>query len=200
MMPRRRYIVPVTLAMLLLGGCGLFSTRDPENPISAGSNFEQPTTPSVVLRNLENAISYASSSDYRRCFSDSTKGLTPFVFIPSAQGLAAAPTKLRNWGIDQEEQYIRNIFAELAPGSVSSVVFTPTDVLGAPIGDSIQYIGSYIVRFPHTRAGAEKEAEGTLEFTLKLSRQNEWYISSWRDIATENTTSWSLIKARFIDK
>lgn len=196
----RRYSHWLILIALGLNGCGLFATRDPENPISAGSNFEQPTTPSVVLQNLTNAIGSANATDYRRCFSDSTQGLPPFTFIASAQGLSAAPTKLRNWGIDQEDQYIRNIFAELSPGSAPSVVFTPSDVKGVPIGDSIVYTGSYSVHFPHTRVGAEKDAEGSLEFTLRLSTQNEWYISTWRDITVENKTSWSLIKARFIDK
>ncbi len=193
-------LVPPLAAAVLLAGCGLFDTREPENPISSGSNFEQPTTPSVVLRNLENAIGYASAADYRRCFSDSSKGLPTYTFIPSAQGLAAAPTKLRNWGIDQEEEYARNVFSELAQGSAPSLVLTPSEVTNVPIGDSVQYIGTYTVRFPHTREGAEREAQGTLEFTMKLSRQNEWYIVRWRDITLENMTSWSLIKARFIDK
>ena len=90
--------------------------------------------------------------------------------------------------------------SELAQGSAPSLVLTPSEVTNVPIGDSVQYIGTYTVRFPHTREGAEREAQGTLEFTMKLSRQNEWYIVRWRDITLENMTSWSLIKARFIDK
>jgi hypothetical protein len=188
------------LSSLLLPSCGLFDTRAPENPVNAGSNFETPTTPTVVLRNLESALSSANANDYRKCFSDTTEGLPPFVFIPSTQGLSAAPTKFTEWGINEEEEYIRNIFAELQQGAVCSVTFNPSDVTEVPIADSLQFSASYTVNFPHTRTGAERSAEGLLNFTFRLSRQNEWYISSWRDIAVDNNVSWSLIKARFIDR
>lgn len=184
----------------LLLSCGLFDTRSPENPINAGSNFETPTTPTVVLRNLESALNAANANDYRKCFSDTTKGLPAFIFIPSTQGLSAAPTKFTTWGVTEEENYIQNIFAELQQGGVSSVTFTPSDVTDVPIADSVQFDASYRVSFPHTRVGAERDAEGLLHFTFRLSRQNEWYIASWRDIAVENKVSWSLIKARFVDR
>jgi hypothetical protein len=188
------------MATLWLAGCGLFDTRTPENPVNAGSSFEPATTPTVVLRNLESALASANANDYRKCFSDTSKGLPAYVFIPSTQGISAAPTKFNQWGVMQEEQYIRNIFSELQQGAVCTVVFTPSEVTEVPISDSVQFNASYHVNFPHTRTGAEREAEGLLHFTLRLSRQNEWYITSWQDIARDNKTSWSLIKARFVDK
>jgi hypothetical protein len=187
------------VSLLLLSSCSLFDTRTPENPVNAGSSFETPTTPSVVLRNLESALGSANASDYRKCFSDTSKGLPAFVFIPSTQGLSAAPTKFAQWGVAEEEGYIRNIFAELQQGGVCAVSFNPADVTDVPIADSVQFNAGYTVNFPHTRVGAERTAEGLLNFTMRLSRQNEWYISSWRDIAIENKSSWSLIKARFVD-
>jgi hypothetical protein len=153
----------------------------------------------VVLRNLENALGAANANDYRRCFGDTARGFHSFSFIPSSQGLSAAPTKFTAWGVSHEERYIRNIFSELQQGTVSSVTFTPADVTDVPIADSVQFNARYAVNFPHTRVGAERQAEGVLHFTFRLSAQNEWYISSWRDIAVENKASWSLIKARFID-
>lgn len=188
------------LSSVFFLSCGVFDTRAPENPVNAGSQFEAPTTPSVVLHNLESALGAANANDYRRCFSDSSRGLPPYVFFPSTQGISAAPTKFARWGIDQEEQYIRNIFAELQQGGVCSVQFTPNDVTDVPIADSLQFTATYQANFPHKREGAERSAEGTLVLTFRLSKQNEWYISSWRDIATPNETSWSLVKARFIDQ
>lgn len=190
----------ILLLAVLVAGCGLFETREPENPINAGSSFEPPTTPTVVLRNMEAALAATNANDYRKCFSDTSKGLPPFVFIPSTQGIAAAPTKFNQWGIVQEEEYIRNIFSELQQGGVCTVSFMPSEITAVPIGDSVQFSASYKVSFPHTRVGAEREAEGLLHFTLRLSRQNEWYITSWQDIVKDNKPSWSLIKARFVDK
>jgi hypothetical protein len=190
----------IVLLTLTLSSCGLFDTRAPENPVNAGSTFETPTTPTVVLRNMESALGSANASDYRKCFSDTSQGLPSFVFIPSTQGLSAAPTKFTFWGIVEEEQYIRNIFAALQQGGVCSVSFNPADVTEVPIADSVQFTASYTVNFPHTVSGAERTAEGLLSFTFKLSRQNEWYITTWRDIAVDNKSSWSLIKARFVDR
>jgi len=195
----RDHIAPLVFLALTVAGCGLFATRDPENPINAGSSFEPPTTPTVVLRNLESALSSANANDYRKCFSDTSKGLPAFVFVPSTQGLAAAPTKFSGWSIQEEEQYVRNIFADLQQGGVATVAFMPSEVTEVPIGDSVQFTASYQVNFPHTRNGLEQKAEGTLLFTFRLSRQNEWYITSWRDFARDGKTSWSLIKARFVD-
>ena len=178
----------------------MFSTREPENPINAGSGFEPATTPTIVLRNLENALNYANAGDYRKCFSDTSRGLPRFTFQPSVQGLSAAPQKFADWSIDEEEEYIRNIFAELRDGGVASVIFTPSEVTSLAIGDSVRFNADYIVRFPHDRAGAEEEAAGSLELTLRQSRQNEWYITYWRDISRSDRPSWSLIKARFIDR
>jgi hypothetical protein len=181
-------------------GCGVFSTREPENPITAGSGFEPATTPSIVLRNLESALNYENAGDYRKCFADTSKGLPPFSFQASVQGLAAAPQKFMVWGADEEEEYIRNVFAELRDGGVASVVFTPSEVTSLAIGDSVRFSADYLVRFPHTRIGAEEEASGTLEMTFRQSRQNEWYITHWRDISRGDKPSWSLIKARFVDR
>lgn len=188
------------LPLLLIVGCSLFDTRPPETPITAGSNFEPPTSPSIVLRNLESALISANAGDYRKCFSDTTQGLPSFVFTASSQGLASAPSTFANWKIDDEELYAQNIFAELQKGELASVTFTPSDVTGVPIADSVGFTASYIVRFPHTRTNVQQVAEGTLQFTFRQSRKNEWYISSWRDIVAENKTSWSVIKARFVNR
>ena len=192
--------ISTLLLALTLAGCGLFETHTPQNPINAGSDFEPATSPSAVLRNIESALASANATDYRKCFSDTSKGLPAFTFTPAAQGIAADPTKFADWGINQEEQYIRNIFSELQQGSVCSVTFSPSEVTDVPIADSVQFNARYDVHFPHTRQGAERDARGLLQFTFRQSRQNEWYITSWRDIATDTSATWSLIKARFIDK
>ncbi len=184
---------------VVLEGCDLFATRQPELPTSSGSNYEPPTSPSIVLRNLESAVAFGNAIDYRKSFSDSSKGLPRFRFVPSSQGLSAAPLTFEGWDIDQEEKYIRNIFAEIPEGSVPSLEFNPSEVTDVPIGDSVQFSATYMLKVPHQRAGAEREAEGQLQFTFRRSPQNEWYISTWRDIAVVNKTSWSVIKARFID-
>jgi hypothetical protein len=198
-MTSRSHIALIPALLLLLTGCGLFDTRTPENPITAGSNFESPTTPTIVLRNLENALEASNAGDYRRCFSDTSQGLPSFSFIPSNQGIAAAPSTFNSWGIIQEEQYIRNVFSELQDGQHCSVSFNPSNITQPIVGDSVQFTATYIASFPHTRAGAERDVEGSLQFTLRKSQQNQWYIISWRDFDNDSKPSWSVVKARFAD-
>lgn len=183
-----------------MAACGLFEPRDPEPPASSGSRFESATSPSIVLRNLENSLLSLNASDYRRCFSDSSKGLPPLTFTPSAQGTSMAPTTFANWSIDDEVKYMQNVFAELQPGALPSVSFSPSDVTTPPIGDSVQFTATYQLRIPHTRQDVDQLADGRVQFTFRRSVQNEWYITAWRDIVVENKTSWSFIKARFYDR
>ena len=187
----------ILLLPLLFGGCDLFATREAEPPVTGGSSFEQPTTPTIVLRNLQSAITFSNSLDYRKCFSDSSVGLEAFHFQPSAEGLSVAPGRFVNWSINDEEEYIRTIFSELIEGESSSLTLTPSEVTEAVIGDSVRYSADYKVSFPHTREGVEREASGRLVFTMKLAPRNEWYITGWQDIGVNNQPSWSLLKARF---
>jgi hypothetical protein len=122
------------------------------------------------------------------------------VFQPSIQGIAADRGAFDRWGPQEEEEYIRNVFTALEAGRSCALTFYPSEVSGVPIGDSLRFTADYIARFPHTRSDAEREVEGTMHVTFRRSRQNEWYISYWQDVSRGDKPSWSLIKARFIDR
>ena len=196
---RSLILLPIVAISGVLQGCDILATREPEPPITGGSAFESPTTPSVVLRNLKSSISFSNSLDYRKCFSDSSFGSEPFGFQPSAEGLSVAPGRFTDWSIDDEEEYIRTIFSELVEGSAGALTLTPSDVTDAPMNDSIRFTADYSLNFPHTREGIERETTGRLVFTMKLSPRNEWYITFWQDFAVNNQPTWSLLKARFSD-
>ncbi len=178
-------------------GCDVFSPREPEPPIGEGSDFQPATSPSIVLRNLQNSLTFANALDYRRCFSDSSASLPSFHFTPAPDGAAVAPGRFSDWRLSDEEGYIRTLLSELAPGGVPTLILTPPDVTEAPIGDSIRYEAEYSVNFPHTRSGVEREAFGQLIFTMKLSNRNEWFITNWRDVPLDGRPTWSVLKARF---
>jgi len=175
----------------------MFSTRVAEPPIGKSGEFEQPLNPTIVLKNIQSSFIYANSSDYRKCFSSTADKLSPFVFYPSSQGIAASPLKLTNWSIEDEEGYLKNIFAQLQVGGVCSISFSPSEVNAVSLGDSVLFTTSYSLKVPHTRGDAEREAEGTAHLVFKRSERNEWFITSMTDFAKDNKTSWSLIKARF---
>ncbi len=189
---------PLSLLLFIpLLSCSLFEPRDPEEPIGTGSQFEPPTSPSIVLHNLQSALTFTNALDYRRSFSDGTQGLPPFRFTPAADGRAVAPGRFSDWDLADEEEYLQTVFSELIPGAVPTLILSPSDVTEAPIGDSIRFEAEYSVNFPHTRTGAEQEAFGRLRFTMKLSNRNEWYITDWEDLPIDSRPTWSVIKARF---
>ena len=185
------------LGLLGLLGCDVFNPRDPEPPIGSDSDFEPATSPTIVLRNLQNSLRTSNTLDYRRCFSDGSGNLPPYSFIPAADGAAVAPGRFSDWSLADEEGYLRTLLSELIEGGVPTVILNPPEVTEAPIGDSIRFEAEYSVNFPHTRAGVEQEGFGRLVFTMKLSERNEWFISTWRDLPLDGRPTWSVIKARF---
>ena len=194
-----RTLLPL-LAVLLSGplaGCDLFGPRDPEPPIDEGSGFEVPTAPNILLDNLRRSITEANAIDYRRNFSDGTAGLPSFRFTPASDGASIDPGLFANWTVAEEEEYIRDLFSELVEGGIASLVLTPPDVSEAALGDSLLYAADYALNVPHTRSGVEREAFGRFVVTMKLSERNEWYITAWQDIALDDRSTWSVIKARF---
>ena len=194
---RSPLLILIILTAAALSSCELFEPREPEPPITGGSAFEPPTSPSIVLKNLQNALLFANALDYRKCFSDSSDGLTRFRFVPAPDGESVAPGRFSDWSIDEEEEYIRTIFSEMQEGAIASLTLTPPDVTTTPIGDSIRFTADYAVSFPHTRQGVEREAFGRLIFTMRLSDRNEWAITRWQDLSIDDRPTWSLIKARF---
>lgn len=193
-----RASVRLTLVLgVLSGSCSIFEPREPEEPIGTGSQFEPPTSPSILLANLKSSLTFTNALDYRRSFSDSSLGLPAYRFTPAADGAAVAPGRFADWSVAEEENYLQRIFSELEPGAIPTLILSPPTVTEAPIGDSIRYEAEYSVNFPHTRAGVEREAFGRLVFTMKLSNRNEWYITAWRDIPVDSRPTWSVIKARF---
>ncbi|MBL0331320.1 MAG: hypothetical protein IPP65_00470 [Chlorobi bacterium] len=199
----QKYNVQILLLILLfvfyLTGCDLFSTRPAEPPSGKSSDFEQPLNPTIVLKNIQSSFIYANASDNKRCFSSGNDNLPPYIFYPSSQGFAASPGKFSNWGIEQEEAYLKNVFSQLQLNGVCSITFSPDEVNEISVGDSVLFTTSDQIKIPHTRSDAERESSGIAQFVFKRSARNEWMITSFRDFSQVDKTSWSLIKARFID-
>jgi len=195
----RPYRPTALLLAALVGGCGLFEPRDPEPPITPGSTYESPTTPSLVLSNLERAVSTSNIRDYRRCFGDTARGLG-FSFVPATDGYSAAPQQFDTWKISDEESWFRSAVSALQGGTAPSLTLNPSEVTSTPVGDSVQHTARYELRIPHNRAGVETEARGTLQFTLRRDNQGEWAVTRWRDLNETGAASWSLIKARFVGR
>ena len=58
------------MLVLLQTGCGLFDTRDPEQPDQGGLDYIPATVPSIALSNLVSAIAQKNVDNYMRNFGD----------------------------------------------------------------------------------------------------------------------------------
>lgn len=182
------------LAATLSGtGCGLFEPRTPELSNNSGQSWEPPTDPSIVLTNLQRAITAKNLENYLRSLNDSSKTHQGFVFAPAAVPVQYA-SLLSNWTIDDERTYFQNLLAKTGDG-FSDLQLTRKD--STLSSDAPVYSCSYVLTFDHTEAGFPTSASGDLQFTLIRDNSNFWYIARWVDIKTDNDITWSYFKAKF---
>ncbi len=189
------------LSVLILG-CDMFSTRTPEPPDAGRSGFLPPTTATIVLTNLINAIKEKNSENYLACLSDSTSGTLSFSFIPSTEALAKFPGKFTDWNKISEQRSYNSILASIKEDQQSELSFkTSVEDFEILTGDSAVFFSDYYLLIPHNKEAVPTEFEGTVQFTLNLVNQR-WSISKWVDISSMEDSakfSWSILKANFSD-
>jgi len=179
----------------LAGGCGLFDPRDPEEPSQSSLNFLPPTDPNVVITNLQSAIEQKSVANYAACFSDASRGMQPFVFIPSADAAAIYGSVLGSWTLQEEQAYFQNIIARSTQQANATLALTlKTTTVWS---DSVVSAYDYVLVFEHNDPGFPKTARGSLQFTLREDASNFWSIQRWVDFKTTSDISWSHFKGKF---
>jgi hypothetical protein len=180
---------------MVLAGCDLFSTRDPEPPTVRGSGIVPPTSPSIVLDNLKSAIASKNSSDYMRCLLDTLSSDRSYLFIPTAGATARYPSIFSYWGLQTESSYFANLAALTETEAPSSLVLNGGFDLFA--SDSAIYNAEYELTFRHGVSNVPEVVTGTLQFTLATDRSNFWSIIRWTDLPKGTEASWSDLKGRF---
>ncbi|RPH92131.1 hypothetical protein EHM69_13215 [candidate division KSB1 bacterium] len=179
------------IAILLFGltGCDLFSTRDPESPVSGRNTWETPRIPMDVLDNMRAALIERDAVNYLRSFSS-----TLFHFEADAVALSRDPA-LAGWDYADESQHINRLFSEgtLSGDSMLSVIFTTPEV--TMIGDSAQIHSLYELAAGVALSGVPHRFAGTADFTLRVGGDGYWQIERWRDTRTEDEATWSDFKS-----
>jgi hypothetical protein len=185
----------VLLAGLFCSACGLFETRDPEPPTSGSSTFVPPTSPDIVLSNLENAISEKNTENYVRCLVDTLNSERRFVFLPTASAAGRYAPAFSNWTLQSERAWFAAIKA-FAPKDAPSILNLQGQ-FAVIVADSAIYEGSYDLVFQHGVANVSESVRGNLQFVMHMDRNSVWSISRWNDISLNDETSWSEWKGRF---
>ncbi|MDQ1265740.1 MAG: hypothetical protein QG635_891 [Bacteroidota bacterium] len=188
------YILIFSMA-ILTSGCGLFETRDPEPPETARSNFVPPTSPDLVIQNLESSISEKNPDNYKACLSSG--GDNPdYMFVPTAEAKALYGSIFSSWTIESERSSFQSIISKIGESSPALNLYNlKQDVL---IHDSAVYIADYILDVNFNIFDNQSRFTGKLQFTITKEQSGLWSITNWVDSSVPNDTikySWSILKA-----
>jgi hypothetical protein len=184
-------IVATVVVTSLMAGCALFDTRDPEPPIVVGGTYLQPDTPEQVVANLISAVGELNTLNYRRSFSDE------FVFQPTASAEASSPI-WNGWGVTNEEQYFSALSAAGRFGSNHRLLLT--DESPTPVSDRLSIVDSnYELTINHNRPEIPTSVEGQLRWEIEQGTDGLWRLAAWTDREVSSASSWSDLKAEFVD-
>lgn len=187
----------ITVPAIALMSCGLFETRDPQDPSESNVPWRQPTQASYVVENIKNTLEGVDLSLYAR-----TAAQDSFVFYADPTLLESDPNRYEDWFWDVEEQATRRLFQSIeehwgAQDSAAVIDLNDEEWLVIEADSAIvQY--SYSVVFHHGKAGVDTTGEGSLRWRMIRSPLDRlWYMAEWRDFALEGTGGWGSIKGGF---
>jgi len=182
----KRIVASFFVSLLLQGGC-MLETRSPQIPSTEGNIWELPTSPSIVLTNLENAYERENLQDYLRSFS------SDFLFLADPRDTLMAPRgRYAGWTDSVEERVTKVIFAL---GTIS-LEFAPNpqdqDIIAL---EEATIYRDYRLEIVEDMGGL-KEALGEARFSMRKDREGYWAIFLWEDIR-KDSPDWGELKGGF---
>lgn len=182
------------LLLLLLTSCGIFSTRDPEEPGSTSVPvFEQPDQPQNVIQNLENAVRALNVDNYRRCLDADN-----FEYDPSGIARNSNPEVWERWGFAEEEVYFNNMRSEADGLSGHDLQLTDGEYVSIS-SDEHQFEAEYQLTIQHNRSGLPEEARGRIRLVMGRDESGKWAIETWIDSGEGSDFTWSDFRAEFLN-
>lgn len=183
--------------IFLITSCGLFETREPEEPDTKPSSFIPPTEPEIVISNFANAFIEKNTSNYILCFSDtSLSDREVFEFIPTAAALSQYPSLFIDWDINSERQYFNSFALRLQESERPKLNFSNMEYDKRP--DSVIFVADYIISIEQSENLTSAFA-GTLQLTIAPKSSGMWSIRRWRDAPAPESSNikntWSNLKA-----
>ncbi|MEM7039697.1 MAG: hypothetical protein AAF570_22175, partial [Bacteroidota bacterium] len=114
-----------------------FETREVEPPSTASSDWVSPTDYTILLNNLERAVSQQNVQNYLRCFVQDS-----VVFFPATPTYTGNEIIWDNWAWQDEQNWFNNVISNLGLTSGNTLTLAEVD-LQSFSSDSVRYIGDY---------------------------------------------------------
>ncbi|MCX7877812.1 MAG: hypothetical protein N2510_04125 [Ignavibacteria bacterium] len=190
-MTHKNSSLAVLIIIYLLQGCGIFDTRDAEIPNMTRSTYVPPTTPDLVITNLEYSILEKNSDNYFKCLSDG------FKYIPDSKSQLLYGHIFVSWNSLSERRYIDNLINTTNTNS-TSILFLDNRRLTLISPDSAIFQSDYTLVFQHRRNDVPKSSRGSLNLFLGADENRLFSINRWEDFRFNDTDfTWSEMRAKF---
>jgi hypothetical protein len=184
----------ISLSILSLSGCDIFSTRDAEIPTQPRSNLPQAFERETLIDNLVASYGDKTVFDYINCFSDSTFTGKSFTFAASSEAASQYPALTQDWNLKSEEIFFKNITSASQDVPITLILSNSNF---SQQGDSLIYTASYSLTIPFTDPGITNNYRGDLIFYIVRDNSLIWKIYFWQDLKSGDFPSWSELKGRF---
>ncbi len=187
----RTHRAGLLILLLLLQGCSLFSTRDPEDPVDEAGTFLQPDTPEQVVENIQAAIAELNTPNYGRSIN------LEIIFTPTATATAQDPAIWQNWSQTEEQQYFSTM-AAAAEFGIGHNLQLNDETVSIISEDRFDIDASYTLTVNHNRPNVPTTVQGRLIWVVRQGEDGLWSLSEWTDREVGSTASWSTLKAEFV--
>lgn len=182
------------LFLFILSGCNLLTPREAEKPIKSTSNWEQPTTPQILINNFKEAIINKSTGNYLLCFIDSNLIKKSYKYNPTYESYIKYPTIFNDWNLLSEKIYFDNLRTKFLESEKLTFSLT-NEKYSTILSDSIVYSAGYNLVINHNLSGFPTEYRGNIELVLFRNIGGLWAIGIWSDYLTdEKYATWSQLK------
>ena len=197
-MSKQTYITTFyILFTILYCGCGLFETRSVEPPVDPRSNFKPPTSPDIVIQNVQTCITEKNVNNYMQCFVDSAYSSRRFSYTADVTSQIQYPI-FRSWQLNYERVYFSNLIALSNTNAISYLIFS--NMVMNPSSDSAVFDADYSLKFEHLKTTVSQNLSGKIRLSISSDSRNLWGIHNWIDIKPlESDTTWSVLKANFVN-
>jgi hypothetical protein len=169
--------------------------RDAELPVTSRTTFIPPTSPDLVIINLQFSIIEKDVDNYMKCFVDTNYSNRVYSYVPDVTSGIQYPI-FRFWNTTNEKSYYTNVLSDIDPTSTSNLFFSGANWISAT--DTATFDADYLLRLDHQNTSVAKTLKGKIRLILSADSRNLWSIHKWIDIQSLSTdTTWSVLRAKF---
>jgi len=191
-MKRTAVIILLLYLAVSMYSCQL---REAEAPVTSRTTFVPPTSPDLVMVNLQFSVIEKDVNNYMACFVDTSYSSRRYSYVPDVVSQIQYPI-FRYWNITNEKTYFSSLLSLTDPNSISSLEF-PNQTLNT-FGDTAFFDADYTLQVEHQKTNVAKILKGKIRLIIGSDSRNLWSIHRWIDFKSNNSdTTWSVLRANF---